>query len=477
MKIKYLISTIAVFLLLCVQSIQAEVKLPAILSSNMVLQRNTSVLLWGWADANENIIIKTSWLSEPLNTQTDKDGNWKIKVQTTTSKEVQSIHIKGKDSAIILENILFGEVWLCSGQSNMRQPLKGYTGQPTHEGTMAIAKSTSSQIRLFSIKENGSGIPLDTIPEYIGWNESSPSSARDFSAIAYFYGKQLQEVLDVPVGLIMSSWGGTRIQPWISKESLSPYMEIDLTKVNPKSSPTAIFNAMINPITKFTIKGVLWYQGETNRKEPEVYRKLLPVMVKDWRKQWGIGDFPFYYVQIAPYKYDSTVNSAYLREAQMLALNEIPNAAMAVLMDIGAEDYIHPPEKKEVANRLLLHALSKTYGIEGIDCESPTYKSYELTDSSSVVIDFVNVENGIYTPQKGVVNDFEIAGDNKVFYKAEVKIIEGRKIVVWSDQVKKPVAVRYGWKNYVKGTLFNASMLPASSFRTDHWDDATHFKK
>ena len=477
MKIKSLISVIAVLVLLNVQAIQAEVKLPAILSSNMVLQRNTNVVLWGWADAKEKVTIDASWLNEPLKIQADKNGNWKIDVQTTNSKETQTINIKGKGSAILLENILFGEVWLCSGQSNMRQALKGYTGQPTFEGTMAIAKSTNSQLRLFSIKENGSGKPLDTIPEYIGWDESSPETSRDFSAIAYFYGKQLQEILDVPVGLIMSSWGGTRVQPWISKESLSPYMEIDLSEVDPKRSPTAIFNAMIHPITKFAIKGVLWYQGETNRKEPDVYRKLFPVMVNDWRKQWDIGDFPFYYAQIAPYQYDSTVNSAYLREAQFLAQTDIPNSGMAVLMDIGSKEYIHPPEKKEVANRLLLHALSKTYGMAGIDSESPAYKSYEVTDSNTIVIDFANVENGIYTPEKGVVNNFEIAGEDRVFHKAEVQIIKGRKLMVWNDSVKNPIAVRYAWENYVKGTLYNASMLPASSFRTDNWDDATPFKE
>jgi sialate O-acetylesterase len=267
MRTKSLISLIAVLVLLNVQSLQAEVRLPEILSSNMVLQRNTNVILWGWADANEKVTIDASWKRESLKIQADKNGNWKIRVQTTNSRETQSIKFKGKNSTIILNNILFGEVWLCSGQSNMRQPLKGYTGQPVFEGAMAIVKSTNNKLRLFSINENGSGKPLDTLIAHKGWNESSPSSSRDFSAIAYFYGKQLQEILDVPVGLIMSSWGGTRIQPWISEESFSPYKEIVLSEVDPKRSPSAIFNAMIHPITKFAIKGVLWYQGETNRNE------------------------------------------------------------------------------------------------------------------------------------------------------------------------------------------------------------------
>lgn len=477
MKIKSLITKVAVLFLLTAQSIQAEVKLPAILSSNMVLQRNTIVKLWGWADPNEKIIIEASWQKEFLKTEADQNGNWQIEVKTTNSKEPQKLRFKGKKSDILLDNILFGEVWLCSGQSNMRQPLKGYTGQPVFEGSMAIAKSTNNKLRLFSITENGSGKPLDTLKAHKGWDESAPVSSRDFSAVAYFYGKQLQEILDVPVGLIMSSWGGTRIQPWISKESLSPYMKLDLKDVDPKRTPTAIFNAMINPITKFAIKGVLWYQGETNRNEPDVYRKLFPVMVKDWRKQWGIGDFPFYYVQIAPYQYDTTVNSAFLREAQFLAQKDIPNSGMAVLLDIGAKEDIHPPEKVEVANRLLLHALSKTYRLGGIDSESPAYKSYQVTDSATIVVDFYHVENGIYTPQKEIVTNFEIAGEDRVFYKAEAKIIKARQIEVWSHSVKKPVAVRYAWTNYVKGTLYNTDMLPASSFRTDNWDNTNKPKE
>jgi sialate O-acetylesterase len=477
MKIKSLIKVIAGLVLLTVQSIQAEVKLPAILSSDMILQRNTNVKLWGWASANEKITIKTSWQKEFLKTKADNKGNWQIEVQTTNSKAPQTINFKGIKSNILLDNILFGEVWLCSGQSNMRQPLKGYTGQPVFEGAMAIAKSTNNKLRLFSITENGAGTPLDSLKAYKGWEVSSPASSKDFSAIAYFYGKQLQEILDVPVGLIMSSWGGTRIQPWISKESLLPYVKIDLKDVDPKRTPAAIFNAMINPITKFAIKGVLWYQGETNRNEPEVYKQLFPVMVKDWRKQWGIGDFPFYYAQIAPYQYDNTVNSAFLREAQFLAQKEIPNSGMAVLMDIGAKEYIHPPEKVEVANRLLLHALSKAYRLEGIDSESPAYKSYQVTDSATIVVDFNHVENGIYTPQKEIVTNFEIAGEDRVFYKAEAKIIKARQIEVWSNSVKKPVAVRYAFTNYVKGTLYNTNMLPASSFRTDNWDYATKPKE
>ena len=476
-KIKSLISVIPVLVLLSVQSILADVKLPEILSSNMVLQRNTNVILWGWADANEKVYIEASWLKESLNIQADKSGNWKIEVKTTNSKEPQTIKFKGEESTILLDNVLFGEVWLCSGQSNMRQPLKGYKGQPVFGGAMAIAKSTNSKLRLFSIKENASGEPLDSLMGHTGWSESSPSSSKDFSAVAYFYGKQLQETLDVPVGLIMSSWGGTPIQPWISKESLSSYKKVDLKEVNPRRLPTAIFNAMINPITKFAIKGVLWYQGEANRKEPNVYRELFPVMVKDWRKHWDIGDFPFYYVQIAPYQYNSQVNSAFLREAQFLSQKDIPNSGMAILMDIGDKEYIHAPQKKEVANRLLLHALSKTYGMVGIESEGPAYKSQQLTDSSSIVINFYNVENGIYTPEKGIVNDFEIAGEDRVFHKAETRIIKGSQIEVWNDSVKEPVAVRYAWKNYVKGSLYNTNMLPASSFRTDNWENATQFRE
>ena len=450
----------------------AKIKLPSIIASNMVLQRNTTVKIWGWGTPGEKISFKASWTSELLKITTSDNGRWEIAIKTTLSKEPQSIQLKSNQSNINLDNILFGEVWICSGQSNMRMPLKGYTGQPTFEGNLSVATSKNYNLRLFSISENGSPTPLDSVSNYKKWEMASPATSKDFSAVAYFYGKQLQAILDVPVGLIMTSWGGTRIQPWISKEAIAPFLEVNKVKKDTtekyKRIPSAIFNAMINPITSYTIKGAIWYQGETNRDEPKMYQKLLPEMVKDWRKQWNIGDFPFYYVQIAPNKYIDKSNSQYLREAQIKALDIIPNSGMAVLSDIGSDATIHPPRKKEVAERLLFLALNKTYGMKDVDCAGPIFKS--MTEKEGALfLNFDNAETGIFSTETAI-SCFEIAGEDKIFYPAKAEIIGHKQIKVSSTYVKVPVAVRYGWYNWFVGTLYDNNMLPASSFRTDDWE-------
>jgi sialate O-acetylesterase len=465
------LALIAVFWLSIFDS-TAKIKLPSIISSNMVLQRNASVKIWGWARVGEKITIETSWTSKKIKVETNANGRWEINVLTTLSKESQTIHLSSSESNIKLDNIVFGEVWVCSGQSNMRQPLKGYTGQPVFEGNKAIATSGNDKIRLFSIVEKGSLVPLDSIQNGKSWNMASPEAAKDFSAIAYFYGKQLQEILDVPVGLIMTSWGGTRIQPWMSKEAVAPFLESNSTKIDTtegyKKAPSAIFNAMINPITSYTIKGILWYQGETNRKEPALYQKLFPQMVKDWRNQWNIGDFPFYYVQIAPNNYVDKSNSQYLREVQLKSLDVIPNSGMVVTTDIGSEVTIHPPKKTEVAERLIFMALNKTYGMKDIDYLGPIFKTMELKENS-LILNFDNAETGLFCFEKEL-KDFEIAGADKVFYPAKAEIVKGRQVSVSSLEVKTPIAVRYGWKNFFQGCLFDTNLLPASSFRTDDWD-------
>jgi sialate O-acetylesterase len=461
--------------ILCLFNFQgsfAKIKLPGIISSNMVLQRNASVKLWGWAAPGEKISIETSWTANKLKVVTNENGRWEINVLTTLSKSPQTIILKSTESNIKLDNILFGEVWVCSGQSNMRQPLKGYTGQPVFDGNKAIATSGNNQIRLFSISENGAETVLDTLIKYKKWDKASPELTKDFSAIAYFYGKQLQEILDVPVGLIMTSWGGTKIQPWISKEAIEPFLDKNNSKIDTteryKKAPSAIFNSMINPITSYTIKGILWYQGESNRKEPEIYQKLFSEMVKDWRSKWNIGDFPFYYVQIAPNNYVDKSSSQYLREAQFKALGVIPNSGMVVTSDIGSDVSIHPPKKKEVADRLLFMALNKTYGLKDIDYLGPVYKSMELNESS-LILTFVNAETGLFCFDKEL-KYFEIAGADKVFYPAKAEILKGKQVTVSSPDVKIPVAVRYGWKNWFEGSFFDTNLLPASSFRTDDWD-------
>jgi sialate O-acetylesterase len=237
---------------------------------------------------------------------------------------------------------------------------------------------------------------------------------------------------------------------------------------------------MINPLIPYTIKGVLWYQGESNRHEPEKYKTLFPAMVKDWRKRWGIGDFPFYYVQIAPYIYGNNDvfqtddNSAFIREAQLQCLDLIPNSGIAITMDIGDENSIHPPKKKEVADRLLFNALNQTYGYKTVDYASPIFDSLDVKDGG-IILKFRNVESGLYSFNG--LHGFEIAGKDRVFYPANANIVNKNEVFVIIEDVSNPVAVRYAWRNWIEGTLFNAHLLPASSFRTDDWDNASKVKK
>jgi sialate O-acetylesterase len=317
------------------------------------------------------------------------------------------------------------------------------------------------------------------VEKYTGWEQASPENVLSFSAVAYYFGQQLQEILDVPVGMIHTSWGGSSVQAWISNEMISKYQEVDLSEVDitqrTNHIPTALYNAMIHPLIPFSIKGALWYQGESNRNEPEVYKELFPAMVEDWRTRWGIGDFPFYYVQIAPFMYggndafDSVDNSAFIREAQLQCLDLIPNSGIAITMDIGDDYCIHPPKKKEVADRLLFNALNQTYGFSTIDYAGPMYESMEAKDSG-LLLKFSNAETGVFAYDE--LEGFEIAGEDKVFYPAKATISGRMHVFVESEQVPSPVAVRYAWRNWIEGTLYDTNLLPASSFRTDNWEGA-----
>lgn len=456
----------------------AKVSLPAIISSNMVLQRNTKVSIWGWADEGEKMTIRTSWLKEPMHVTAVNTGDWKVILQTTNSKTPQSIWISSNKQTIALTNILFGEVWLCSGQSNMEIPISGYVGQPVYGAQEAITDASNDNIRLFTVSNQASLTPEKTLAAYKAWQPASAASVKDFSAIAYYFGKHLQKVLGVPVGLIHSSWGGSLIEAWMSKESLGAIKHFDLNNVDLKRGnrfPTVLFNAMINPLIPYTIKGAIWYQGEANISQPKLYKLLFPDMVSDWRARWRIGDFPFYYVQIAPFAYskqnriDDPDNAAFLREVQLQCLDIIPNSGMAVTLDIGTEQIIHPPDKKDVADRLLYNALHNTYGYNAIDCYGPVYDSmYNKNDG--IYLTFKHTENGLYAFNK--LDGFEIAGADKVFYPAEATIYHTKEVFVKSDKVSNPVAVRYCWRSWTVGTLFDNFLLPASSFRTDDWDDA-----
>jgi len=643
-----------------------EITLPALFSDHMVLQQKSETPVWGWATPGTTIDLKTTWGEEKTFTA-DKKGNWFVKITTPKAGGPFVITLRSGNSIRIIDDVYMGEVWLASGQSNMEMPVKGWgKDMPVDSSAQEIAASDIPQIRMFTVKRKlGYKPEKDCVGD---WKVANPKNTGDFSATAYFFAKDLYKKLQVPIGIIHSSWGGTPAEAWTPKEFVtkvkgfentekqlqeaetnqkkmtawlkdlqktdfndalendfrdeendkkysSPtlndsgweemdlpaywetkqlkdfngivwfrkdfdlskatdlkdiklylgkiddmdeayingkkvggktepgfwnveriypvdaqilhpgkntisvkvidnqygggiYGEKNLAVLNSKNdtlvnlsgkwkfkpvslikngsiyafsgeknysnipkvtaslnqySPTALYNGMIAPLIPYTIKGVIWYQGESNVGRAKQYEKLFPTMIRSWRKTWNLGDFPFYYVQIAPFKYANRkpMSAAELRYAQFLALKE-KNTGMAVTTDIGNVDNIHPSNKPEVGRRLSLWALNKTYGLDSIVYSGPLYKKTDF-NKNKAVISFTNTAGGLVT-DGDKLNSFEIAGKDSVFYNANA-VIEKDKVIVSSKRVKKPVFVRFGWKNDAEPNLFNTAGLPASPFR------------
>lgn len=456
---------------------QADVKLASLFTDNMVLQQKAEVPIWGWADVNRTIKVKTSWNGKSYSAKADKSGKWMVKVTTPSAGGPYSITISD-DKSIKLNNVLIGEVWICGGQSNMEMPMKGFKGQPILGSNDAILKSKNNNIRVYTVPRS-SVTELQQNSKPSTWKVAGPESIANFSATGYYFGRLLNEMLDVPIGLINVSYSGSFAEAWMSPENLKQFPEVKIpakgdTIKAVSRTPTTLYNGMLYPITGYGIKGTIFYQGESNYERPDRYEEMFPAMVKEWRSLWKQGDFPFYYVQIAPYNYaqlppfnyGGKFNSAYLRDAQRKSLAKIPNSAMAVVLDIGEENMIHPANKEAGGKRLALLALANTYGLKGFGSASPLYKSMSV-NGSVATISFDNASNGLTSFSKEL-NTFEVAGANKVFYPAKASI-NGSSVSVSSPMVKEPVAVRYAFKDFVVGDLFNTEGLPASSFRTDDW--------
>lgn len=447
----------------------AKVRLPSVIGNNMVLQQQSQVKLWGWSKGRKLVNVTTSWNNKKYQAEADAAGNWQVKVTTPAAGGPYKITFNDGD-VFTISNVLIGEVWFCSGQSNMEMKLRG-NSSPILNANEIILNADNKQLRLFTA---GTATALSPLADCKGqWNESTSETAREFSALAFQYGEMLQKKLHVPVGIIVSSVGGTMIESWMSRGSLAGFPEVKVpvnidTAASPHKLPTTLFNGMIAPFTNFSIKGFIWYQGESNRHEPALYGKLFPVMAADWRKQWGMGNLPFYYVQIAPCNSrDKTRSGPLLREAQLKAMSMIPNSGMASTLDVGMESYIHYMDKTKPAHRLGYWALGNTYGIKGIAYQAPLYKAMSI-EGSKAILSFYYA-NYLTTFGK-TLTLFEIAGADKKFHPAKASI-RGGQVVVQSDEVDKPVAVRYAFKEFVVAELYNNDGLPASSFRTDDWDE------
>lgn len=432
----------------------------------MVLQQQSNVALWGWADPGEKIYVTSSWGNAIDSVVAGSDAKWKINIATPAAGGPYTITLKGW-STIVLENVMIGEVWVCSGQSNMEWNSYNNLKQILDE----MPNSSNPNIRLFHIPRTTATAPQDNCGGQ--WRQSSPESLRGFSAIAYFFAKKLQKELNVPVGVINTSWGGTPAEVWTEPQAVEtdPVLKEAATHLQPNRGwpviPGFTYNAMIYPITNFSISGALWYQGEGNTAIPNTYSKSMVALISSWRKAWN-KDFPFYYVQIAPFNYGANYSGALVQEQQTKTLS-YPGTGMVVITDLVDDvKNIHPNDKLSVANRLANLALADTYKKPNISYKSPMFKNMEQ-QKDKLILYFDNAPNGFMIKGDGKPTEFYIAGEDHQFLPADVKL-EKDRIIVSSKQIKNPVAVRFAFGNTAISNLFNKEGLPVTPFRTDSWE-------
>jgi sialate O-acetylesterase len=481
----------------------ADIRLAGVFSDHMVLQRDRDIPVWGTADPGEKVTV--SFMSKQVGTVAAKDGRWMVRLGKTNAGGPFELTAAGKNT-VTLTDVMVGEVWVCSGQSNM-----GWTIRLMRDIEPVIAAADYPDIRTLTVRTISAGEPQkDLSAGNTKWVRCNPETVLNFSAVAFFFGKTLHQELRVPIGLINSSWGGSVAEAWVRFEALKSdsrlrpliadmdslrtvsqavkddynrkageWAKIPADKRDPamwpgparwqgaRDFPTGLWNAMIHPLIPFGIRGAIWYQGEANAGRAEQYRTLFPALIKDWRKSWGQGQFPFLYVQLANYRAGSDT-WAELREAQLMTL-KTPQTAMAVTIDIGDPGNIHPNNKWDVGSRLALGALRIAYGRD-IVYSGPVYRSMKR-EGNSIRLAFDHADAGLVCRGERLTG-FTIAGKDQVFQAAEARIV-GNSIVVSGADILNPVAVRYGWEDSPQCNLYNMAGLPASPFRTDSWPGKT----
>jgi sialate O-acetylesterase len=484
---------------------RATVTLPALLTDNLVLQQKTTVSLWGWAAPGEAVRLTASWRPGEVSTVADGEGKWLVRLPTTKAGGPYTLTVRGTNT-ITINNILLGEVWLCGGQSNMnftvgRVPSSWKTG--VVNAAEVIPQANYPAIRMFTVTQKVADQPQRDVQGQ--WRVCSPATVGEFSAVAYFFAQEVHQKTGYPVGLIHSSWGGTPAESWtrqgvLAQDSalrpiltryqrgLATYpadneaykqakaafdqaraadphtaLPTPVAPVNSGSnkSPYKLYNAMIHPLAPYTLRGVLWYQGENNAERGYQYRTLFPALIQSWRAEWGEPEMPFYFVQIAPHR----TQNADIRDAQLYALRTVPHTGMAVITDWGDSVDIHPRNKQVVGHRLALWALAHNYG-QHSEFSGPLYQAMAVKNGRAELR--FDHARGLAAAGGVALRDFTIAGPDSVFVPAQARIV-GRTVVVSSPQVPQPVAVRYGWRPVPHGNLVNAAGLPASPFRTDAW--------
>lgn len=455
---------------LAVWSASARIELPEIIGDNMVLQQQAEVRLWGWAEPGAAVVVTASW-GESRTANADASGRWEVRIATPEGGFApQRIDFESGGERVSARHVLIGEVWLAGGQSNMEMPLRGFTQCPVAGANEIIARAGSKRDRIHYAKIEKAQASEPQERATGRWRAFSPATAPDCSATAYFFAELVGDVLGMPVGIVDCSWGGSRVESWMDRATLGRYPDIDLSAAGIEAQlhylrPLVMYNAMLHPLEGYTIRGFLWYQGESNTPRYMDYAQRMADMVALWRARWGQGDLPFYYVEIAPYRYDHDF-APLLREAQWKARELIPNSALVSTNDL-VEPYegrnIHPKNKLGVGRRLAFLALNKTYGLREVACEGPEFRSMELRDGKAY-LSFTNTGDGYNRFDD--IRGFEICGADRVFRPAHAQI-EGFRVVVSADEVPQPVAVRYCFRSFQPGNLANARELPVVPFRTD----------
>lgn len=464
----------------------AVVKPNALIGDNMVLQQQTDARLWGTATPGSSVTATTSWNGKTYTAKTDADGRWALTVATPeASYTPYEITLSDADGDLTLRNVLIGEVWLASGQSNMQMPLKGFGGCCVKDGFKEVAGSRewADKVRFFNVPLTQSYTPLDDTEGR--WDVPSPDTAPEFSAVAWHYAKELAEVLDVPVGIVSAAYGGARVESWMPRDILETYEDVSLDPKDIEPTihyqrPLLMYNAMFNPVSPYTYKGIIWYQGCSNVGDHDTYPQRLATMITRWRSDIGLGDIPFYAVEIAPYQFgpvyepgkaSPTEGGPQLREAQWKAVSLVPNAAMISTNDLVQpfERFnIHPGDKEAVGRRLSELALNKTYGKKQFMVNNPRYRSHRV-DGDKMIVAIQSDQNGVCRNYD--IRGFEIAGEDRVFYPAEKAdfMWQTNEVVLSNPNVPEPVAVRYCYRDFLPGTLYGGNFLPLILFRTDNW--------
>lgn len=496
----------------------AEVKLPFLFTHHMVLQRDQPAPVWGKATPGEKVTV--SFGDQKKEATADESGKWTVTLDPLKPGKPRELTVAGSETAkpVVVNDVLVGDVWICSGQSNMEWSIEN-----SKDGDLDLTSANRRRIRLLQVNQMGSQTPLDDVDQ--AWKVANRESVKSFSAVGYHFGTQLQESLHVPIGLIRNAWGGSSCETWVPLDELQdpamygPLLErwkkvesendeaalrADYTaklatfyqqrdaayaagqplprgpwvdnSLFHQHRPANLYNSRVLPIVPFAIKGVIWYQGESNAGRAYQYRDLFPRMITSWRKAWGQGDFPFYWVQLAdftPETADPVKGSdwAELREAQTMTIGAVANSGEAVIIDIGEANDIHPRNKREVGLRLARLALANTYG-KKIKAASPRYESLAI-DGPKATVTIGDVGDGLKTFDNVAPRGFSVAGEDQVFYAATAEIVDKSKVVVHSDAVPNPVAVRYGWANNPVVNVFDSAWLPLTPFRTDDWPGVT----